>query len=408
MLFAASSGALPPRTLPIAVGALTVTQVVGWGTTFHIPAVLSSRLSAGTGLSKEIVFGGITLMLLVAAALSPAVGRVLDRDGCRRWMVAGSALVALGLVTLALAEGPVVFGAAWVIFGAAMPLALNQASSTALVQISPGRARRAIALLLLLTGLSSTIAWPFLIWLDGLVGWRHTLLILAAVNVLVCAPLHLACLPSGRVLVEPALPPSRPSDQDPTDRRPIPGAYGLAAVAFSLGGMLTWGLPLHMIGILQGFGHSETTAVSIGALVGPGQVLARAFEMLGGERYGILAIGVGSGVLMILALGALLLWGALPVGAVIFSIGYGLSGGLMSIVRAVAPLRLFGAATYATMIGRLGVWQNAAFAAAPLGFALVLERFGSAVLVWMALAVGLACLVALAMLARRAAAVQAG
>lgn len=407
MLFAAPPGALPRRSLPVAVAALTVTQVVGWGTTFHIPAVLSARLSAGTGLSKEIVFGGITLMLLVAAGLAPSVGRVLDRDGCRRWMVAGSCLVALGLVTLAMADGPLVFGAAWVVFGAAMPLALNQASSTALVQISPGRARRAIALLLLLTGLSSTIAWPVLIWLDGLVGWRQTLLILAAVHLLICAPLHLACLPAGRVLTESA-PVALATEREATAWRPIPGAYGLAAVAFSLGGMLTWGLPLHMIGILQGYGHSEATAVSIGALVGPGQVLARGFEMLGGERLGILVIGVGSGVLMLMALGALLLWGAVPSGAVVFSIGYGLSGGLMSIVRAVAPLRLFGAAAYATMVGRLGVWQNAAFAAAPLGFALVLERFGSTVLVAMAFAVGLACLLALALLARRAALVQAG
>lgn len=407
MLFAAPSGALPRRTLPVAVGALTATQVIGWGTTFHIPAVLSARLSAGTGLSKELVFGGITLMLLVAAGLAPSVGRVLDRDGCRRWMVAGSCLVALGLATLSFAAGPLVFGAAWVIFGVAMPLALNQASSTALVQISPRRARRAIALLLLLTGLSSTIAWPVLIWLDGLVGWRHTLLILAALHLVVCVPLHLACLPAGRVLSEPA-PVAPATEPEPNVWRPVPGAYGLAAVALSLGGMLTWGLPLHMIGILQGYGHSEATAVWIGALVGPGQVLARGFEMLGGERFGILAVGVGAAALMLVALGALLLAGPLPAGAVVFSIGYGLSGGLMSIVRAVAPLRLFGAAAYATMTGRLGVWQNAAFATAPLGFALVLERFGSAVLVAMAFAIGIVCLLALAMLARRAALAQAG
>ncbi|WP_299564875.1 MFS transporter [Enterovirga sp.] len=396
------------RSLSLAVGGLTVTQIVGWGTTFHIPAVLSGRLARGIGLPGELIFGGITLMLVVAAAIAPAVGRALDRDGARRWMVTGSVLAALGLALLAAAEGPILFAAAWVVFGAVMPLALNQSASTALVQISPASARRAIALLLLLTGLSSTIAWPVLISLDAAFGWRVTLLILAAVHLFVCAPLHLLCLPAGRVLTEAApLAPRPDGEPGPGAPAPIPGAFALAAVAFSLSGMLTWGLPLHMVGLLQAYGHAETAAVAIGALVGPGQVLARAFEMLGGSRIGILEVGVGAALLMPVALGVLLLWGASPLGALVFSIGYGLSAGLISIVRAVAPLRLFGAAAYAAMLGRLNVPQNIAFAAAPLGFAVILERFGAAALTGLALAVALVCLGTMWRLARRAAA-QAG
>lgn len=411
MSIAASTGPPTRPSLSLAVGALTVTQVVGWGTTFHIPAVLSGRLAEGTGLPREAIFGGITLMLVVAASIAPAVGRALDRDGCRRWMVAGSGLCAAGLLILAAAEGPILFAAAWLVFGAAMPLALNQACSTAMVQIAPARARRAIALLLLLTGLSSTIAWPVLIALDGAIGWRAALVILAGLHLLCCAPLHFAALPAGRVLAEPpALAPRPEPDPPPAAAAaravpsPVPGAYGLAAVAFSLGGMLTWGLPLHMVGILQDLGHDEAASVAIGALVGPGQVLARAFEMLGGERLGILSIGVGAAVLMPLALASLLLWGHLPAGALLFSIGYGLSAGLISIVRAVAPLRLFGAAAYAMVLGRLNVPQNIAFAAAPLGFAVLREQLGVGALIWFALATSLVCLGAMWILARRAAA----
>lgn len=387
------------RPLLKAVSALTVTQIVGWGTTFHIPAVLSGRIAAGTGLSQASVFAGLTIMLIVSAALSPSVGRVLSRDGAGPWMAAGSGLVGTGLVVMSLSNGLGSFVLAWIVLGAAMPLALNQGASTAIVQVAPDRARRAIAMLLILTGLSSTIAWPVLLYLDGHLGWRTTLLAGAGLNLLVCAPLHYFGLPHGRT--KSGARRSGPAGPEPVHPAP-PGTFPLAALGFSLAGVLTWGLPLHMIEILKDLGHTENTAVSIGALLGPGQVLARLFEMAGGRKIGIMAIGVGSAALMPLALLALLLWGTTPAGAVAFTVGYGLSAGLISIVRAVAPLRLFGAAAYATMLGRLGLPQNIAFASAPLGFALLREHFGVRVLLEVSLGIGIVCVAAMVLLARRA------
>ena len=40
-----------------AVGALGVTQIVSWGTTFYAPTVLSTPITADTGWSKTAVFG---------------------------------------------------------------------------------------------------------------------------------------------------------------------------------------------------------------------------------------------------------------------------------------------------------------------------------------------------------------
>lgn len=401
MTISAVGEAATSRRLATALSALTVTQMVGWGTTFHIPAVLSARISAGTGLPIPVVFGGITLMLIVAALISPAVGRRLDRDGAGRWMARGSLLLALGLLILSGARGPVAFALAFVVLGLAMPLALNQGASTALVQISPERSRRAIALLLLLTGLSSTIAWPVLIALDEALGWRGAVLGCAAAHIVACVPLHLLALPRGRVLagarsVDAAGAPARAA---PEPRR---STFLLAATAFSLSGMLTWGLPLHMIGLLEGLGHDEAAAVWIGSLLGPGQVLARAFEMAGGHRFGILAVGIGAAALMPLSLVLLLAWGTSPAGAVAFAVCYGLSAGLVSIVRAVAPLRLFGVAAYARILGRLGLPQNIAFASAPLGFAVLREQFGSAPVIWVSLGVATVALGATIALARSA------
>lgn len=408
MSIAAPRGTARPRALGLAVAALTVTQVAGWGTSFHVAAALSDRLSAGLGFPTSVIFGGVTVMLVVAALLSPLSGRLIDRHGARRWMTIGSLLGACGLLALSFAQGGLMFGLAWVLFGIAMPFALTQGASIALVQIAPDRARRAIALLYVLIGFSPAISWPILIALDAQFGWRGALLVLAGFQAVVTAGLHFFCLPKGRVLADHPVANRAGTDAVPTAPIvPMRGAFVLSAICFSTSGLLSFGLPLHMIGILQAYGHTTATAVAIGSLIGPGQVLARAFDILGGSRFPILNVGVAAALLMPTALVVMLLAGASATGAMVFVFCYGLSAGLMSVVRAVAPLKLFGAAAYAIVVGRLGVPQNMAFAAAPLGFALLKDHVGVTAVGLVSLAVALACLVSTVMLARLAARAEA-
>jgi predicted MFS family arabinose efflux permease len=294
------------------------------------------------------------------------------------------------------------------VFGAAMPIALNQAASTALVQVAPARARQAIAILLLVTGVSSVFAWPLLIWLADALGWRGALVVFAVLNVVVSMPLHAWSLPGPEAGLRDRHDPAPASEHLARSPRPIRGAYALAAISFALGGMLTWGLPLHMVGILTGFGHDEKSAVAIGSLFGPGQMLARGVEMVGGSRFDILTVGVAAALLMPMALGALLAWGEVPAGAVAFAVIYGLSAGFISVVRAVGPLRLFGAAAYARMLGRLNLPQNIAFAVTPFGFAVIREGWGARLLIEISLALAILCLIATVLLYRRAMAAERG
>jgi hypothetical protein len=273
-----------------------------------------------------------------------------------------------------------------------MPIALNQAASTAIVQITPSRARQAIAILLLVTGFSSTLNWPSLLWLAEGLTWRGAVLAYAAVNIVICLPLHLWSVPGREALLRDLQVAGPAGDAPAASPVPVRGAYSLAAITFALGGMLTWGLPLHMVGILTGFGHDEKSAVAIGGLFGPGQVLARGFEMVSGKRVDILTIGIVAAVLMLIGLGTLLGWGEVTAGAIMFSVAYGLSAGLISIVRAIAPLRLFGAPAYARILGRLNVPQNIAFAMTPFGFAVVRESWGARALVEVSLGLALLCL----------------
>ncbi len=384
-----------------AVAALGITQIIGWGTTFYLPAILSRQMVAGTGLSPELVFGGVTIMLLVGAAVAAPIGRRLKADGTRPWMMLGSALIGLGLVVLSAARGPVVYTLGWLVIGIAVPMALMQAGSTSIIQVDPARARRGIAVLFLFSGLSSTACWPLLIWLQDWLGWRGTCLVAAGLHLGLCLPLHAFGLPSRRRArlassagADPGAPVVPPRD--------VRHGFGLAALAFSMAGFITWGLPLHILAVLRELGHSEGSALAIGALLGPGQVLARLFEILGGARLGILATGVLAAALMPVAL-AILLVGGGTVTAIVFVIGYGASAGLMSIARAVTPLHLFGSEAYAIMVGRLSVPQNLAFAAGPFLFAATLHAYGVAAFLTLGLAAALLSLGAMLMLWWRAA-----
>src|SRR5262245_29967933 len=105
-----------------AVAALGVTQIVAWGTTLYALGVLSKPIAAETGWSQSLVFGGLTVGLLVSSAVSPSVGRFLDRRGGRAIMSLGSALSAVGLVLLALVTSSYAYLAAWAFLGLAMRL----------------------------------------------------------------------------------------------------------------------------------------------------------------------------------------------------------------------------------------------------------------------------------------------
>jgi hypothetical protein len=61
---------LDARTL-VAILGLAVTQMTGWGTTYYLPAVLVGPIEADLRLSREIIFGGVTIMLLVGAVVAP-------------------------------------------------------------------------------------------------------------------------------------------------------------------------------------------------------------------------------------------------------------------------------------------------------------------------------------------------
>lgn len=379
---------------------LGFTQIVGWGTTFLMPAVLGRHLEAELAIPSEVVFGGITVMFGVGAVFSPWVGRLLDRTGARSIMTAGSVLYAVFLAALAYSQGIVGYLLCWAGLGVASTLALSTPSSIALAQVAGPAARRAISMLAILGGFASTVFWPLAGALDVAVGWRGTLLVYAAIHLLACAPIHFLVLPSrppSHHLATSAAP--APSGVPPEVRS---RAFLLLSLTLSSGGFVFTGAMVHMIEILRGLGHPAASAVLLASLIGPAQVAMRVFELLFGHRYSIMNSAVFGSAMLPFGLVLALVDGGSFIVAMIFILSYGISNGLKAVQRATLPLALFGRSQFGAHMGRLALPQGIVAAAAPPVLAAVLSSFGTSGALWLVFIAAMISLITMIQLARLA------
>lgn len=368
---------MAPLTGRRGVLALAATQIAGWGSTYFIPAMLVAPISAELGIRPTVVFSGVTILLVVGAFLGPWVGRQVDRDGPRRIMVLGSLLMACGLGVLGYSQGHLTYVLAWSIMGLGMPMVLIQTPFAAAALLMPGGARRAIGLMTLIGSLTTLGFLPAMAWLEGPLGWRGICFLFAAVQLVVCLPLHAAiqAKPVARDDQTNVHGTEAGGIADPVLRRQ---AFWTMAVAFSCIGFVTWGLPLHLVEISRAYGQPVAVSVTVGAILGPAQMAARAVETAFGQRIPILDVGSLSLAVIAAALLLPLLFGGTATMLMLMVIGYGLGAGANTIVRAIAPLVVFGRAGYATVLGKMGLPMNLVFATAPFLIAAAVEAGGPA------------------------------
>lgn len=401
------SGAMPapgsPRSLALII-ALGITQVIGYGTLYYAFAVLAPRMTASFGWAPEWTYGGFAAGLLAAGLVAPVTGRLIDSYGTRMVMSIGSVLAGLALFALAEARGPISYFVAMIVLEAVATMVLYDAAFAALTQAKGASARRAISQLTLIGGFASTLFWPLTTALLAEFDWRGIYRIYAILQIVVCVPLHLFLLPSRVRVPAHAAPASSGGDAAAGDylhgdaRR---SAFVLLALAFSLQGFVVSAMSVHMLTMLQGLGLSAAVAVGIGAMVGPSQVAGRLVEMLFGTGLQPVTTAWTSALLMPLGFMLLLAGGMTATLAGLFAIAYGISMGLGSIVRGTVPLQLFGPAGYGAMLGKLSAPGLAIKAAAPLAFAILIERAGQVPSMLLLIAFSAIAAIALFALARK-------
>ena len=365
-----------------AVFALGIGQIIAWGTTLYALGVLGTPIMKDTGWSRTLVFGGLTAGLLVSGLISTSVGRIIDRRGGRIVMTVGSVVTAVGLGVLALVQDPWSYLAVWVVLGIAMRLTLYDAAFAAAVQVAPVRGRRIISYITLFGGFASTVFWPIGHVLEAEVGWRGTLVVFAAINLVVSVPLNFFGLArrEAKTQPEPTAPGVAPSVSD----TPLTGAQklvamGLFATVMSSNAFVFGALAVHLPGILQSTGLAAGAAVSLAAIKGVAQVGGRIWEILFAKKLAPLDVGRIAVALLPVSFLLLLSAGASFTMALAFTIVLGVSNGLVTIVRGAVPLYLFGTAGYGTILGILATPYLILNAIAPAIFAAIVDAAGYAV-----------------------------
>lgn len=355
----------PWRVVP----ALGIAQILAWGSSYYLPAVLAQPIARDTGWSLSWVVGGLSLGLLVAGLASPLVGRQIRRHGGRPILAISSLLLAAGLLGLALSPNLPLFIAAWILMGLGMGTGLYDPAFSALGHLYGHGARQHITTLTLFGGFASTACWPLSALMVSEFGWRGACMTYAAIHLLICLPLYWKGLPARSSDASAELsPPVSSSSAAPAMGR----LFLLLAATLMIGAMLSTVISVHLLTILQARDITLAAAVALGALVGPSQVGARFIEMLIGRYHHPIWTKIAS--VSFVALGLSLLWLDIPLIALAMMF-YGAGIGLESIARATLPLTLFGPEDYAPIMGRLARPSLIAQAAAPSIGALMIETW---------------------------------
>ncbi|MGE8102273.1 MFS transporter [Allorhizobium sp. NPDC080224] len=385
------------KASPATIG-LGVTMTIGYGTLYYSFSVLAPEIAREFGWGQSFVFGVFSFGLLAGAVAAPVLGRLVDRYGARLILCLGSVAAALSLALFSVMQNAWQF-AAITLVAEFIALAVQYDAGFAALAQSHGREARAhITLVTLIAGFASTVFWPLLQWLLTVMTWRDIYLVMAAMNLLIALPIHLA-LPRARMVA----PEATVREEQSTGERVLDGERKrrmiLMATAFAAGGFVMSAVGSTLLVLMHDLGYATAMATLAGSLIGPSQVAARLIEYVRRNLFSPPLTAIIAALAMALSLA--ILAGALvqPMAAfaIAFAIFYGAGQGLTSIVRGVLPLHYFGAAGYGRTMGMLASARIIASAIAPVSVIWLNEMVGTNAA--LAALAGMACLAVIATLA---------
>ncbi|MRD46758.1 MFS transporter [Caenimonas koreensis] len=380
------------------VGWLSVAQLITWGSVFYTFSLLLEPVERELGLTRAQSSLAFSLALLAEGICAYPVGRWIDRGHERAVMTGGSLLVAACLLAHSFISTLTGFYAVWIVMGAGLAATLYSPVFAVTTRRFPSDFRRAIITITFLGGLASTVFIPLSSLLISQLGWRHALWVLAAMQVLVCAPLHAVQLRNA----------PGPVDHSHDHKVASPGVY-LRSAPFLLIGVfvicmmaVTSALPPHMISLLRSSGLSEAWVIAIPASIGVLQVFGRLLLYFFEHRFDLHLANRLIPVLIPLGLGALIAGGGHGWTALVFVVLYGMGNGMMTIVKGTAIAQYVNREHVASLNGALGIPTAIARAAAPLLLGVLWTaqdgyRWG----LWVMLGAGVVAVIALAMAQRK-------
>lgn len=375
---------------------LAITQLVGWGT-IGLPAIVGRDIAADLGMSLPAVFAGTSVLYVTMGLSAPWLAKAFARHGARTVMMVGTVVTVPGFVLLFFAREPVLYFAAWVVFGLAGSATLSTGAYIMLNEVAGRQARSAIGALMLVTGLSSSIFWPTTSFLSGHLGWRGTCLVYAAMMLFVSLPLYAFVAPRRRAGQGDAAEPARPSPQPAIPR----STFGLVVAAITLNAFVTFGLSAVFVELLRTEGLTPAQAIAFGSMLGVIQVSARGLDFLGGGRWDGITTGLVAGTALPVAMLLLMLSEGATWAVAVFILLYGAGSGAMAVARATIPLVFYDQAEFAKAMSMIALPLNLASALSPPLLAGLLTRFGGRGALGLTFVCSCAAVLILVLLARR-------
>ena len=253
---------MTPQTRTVAC--LGLAQTLAWASSYYLPAMLANSMARDLGVSSPLIFAAFSASLVVSALLGPLAGRAIDRFGGRRVLMLNSLVFALGLVCLALAQGPVGLFAGWCILGMAMAAGLYEAAFATLVHLYGQRSRGPITGITLMAGLASTIGWPLSAWLELHWGWRTACMSWAGLHLLVALPLNALLQKTPDATAKEDIPPADGSESaqapavEALSQSGARRAGALLALVFAITWFISTAMAAHLPRLTERFYRVDT------------------------------------------------------------------------------------------------------------------------------------------------------
>lgn len=345
-------------------------QVCGWGTLYYSFPLIAIEMHQELGWSNSLLFGGATAGLLAAALLAYPVGVAIDR-GWGKWVMSLSALFAcLMMCWWALTSSVTSFYIICIVLGALQAALLYEPAFAVLARhVGAASARAGITHITLWGGFASTVFIPFTTLFIESWGWRVTLIALGLVNALLFILYLWAIHPK--------------EDLEHTDhhgdrqakialnretvriyiKRPL---FWLITTSLALYALVFSAFTYHMYPLLEAKHLSLREVVWAIALIGPAQVLGRFLISRYAEDISMRLLGSIVVLVFPLAFAALLPTSPTTIVVATVFIAYGLSNGILTIVRSFVVPEMLTPHAYGALNGVLIIPATIARALAPL------------------------------------------
>ena len=366
---------------------VAIGQILTFGVLFHSFSLFVTPMQAEFGWSTTQITLAFTIGLFCADIFGIPVGQWVDRKGGRWAMAGGSTIAAVLLAMWSRIDSLWELYAIWIAIGFAQSMSLYNVA-TAVVTANVQDYRRGLTWLAILSGLSSIAVVPVASVVISICGWRAGLVVLALMQFLGPALIYFivlrgtvgsrtaeyerrkAALAAGRA---PSTGPGSPLRSALRTR-----AFWLFAVAFSVHWFVITSMLIHFLPLMAERSVPSEIAVAVFAFNGPAAVIGR-LALYGmdakasAKKTGRIAFPMlGAGLLLLIFVAPAGLWGL-----VLFALVYGMSAGVLMIVRQTAIVEAFGIRGYGAITGALTTVCILPRTMAPVTVAVMRDGFGS-------------------------------